>query len=124
MKMVHTMYVSGVYLTAIINCYLPICPRRFCQKSQIKPVKTVSGHHLTEKKNYDGRWTFACTVDSLLTDTSIRQTARVGSCLYLTVYKTDISLSWTLSVGPKAVRLRKRVDCILKPPPFPLFVTD
>ena len=52
-----------------------------------------------------------CTVDSLLTDTSIRRTPRVGPCLfyslYLILYKTDTSLRRTLSAGPKGVRLRE-----------------
>ena len=49
------------------------------------------------------------TVDSLLTDTSIRQTPRVGPChcLFplLTFYKTDTSLRRTLSASPKGVHL-------------------
>ena len=40
-------------------------------------------------------------VDSLLTDTSIRRTPRVGPCLSL------LSIRWTLSAGPKGVRLRQ-----------------
>ena len=51
------------------------------------------------------------TVDSLLTDTSVKRTPRVGPCLccayslYLTLYKKDISLRRTLRAGPKGVRL-------------------
>ena len=57
------------------------------------------------------------TVDSLLTDTSIRRTNMQNghlelapaflSSLYLTFYKTDISLRRTASAGPKGVRLRE-----------------
>ena len=51
------------------------------------------------------------TVDSLLTDTSVKRTLGVGPCLsllpYLTLYKTDTSLRRTLSAGPKGVRLRE-----------------
>ena len=56
------------------------------------------------------------TVNSLLTDTSIRRTPPWNRhlelvpaflyFLYLTLYKTDISLRWTLTAGPKGVRLR------------------
>ena len=55
------------------------------------------------------------TVDSLLTDTSIRRTLlynghlelvpALAYSLYLTLYKMDISLRQTLSAGPKGVRL-------------------
>ena len=46
-----------------------------------------------------------CTVDSLLTDSSIRWTPRVGPCLslltlYLTLCKTDTSVKQTPRVGP------------------------
>ena len=45
------------------------------------------------------------------TDTSVKQTPRVGSCLslllsYFTLYKTDISLRQTPSVSPKGVHFR------------------
>ena len=47
--------------------------------------------------------------DSLLTDTSVKRTSRVGPCLCLfplfALYKTVISVRWTLSAGPKGVRL-------------------
>ena len=50
------------------------------------------------------------TVDSLLTDTFLKRTPRVCPSflysLYLTLYKTDISLRRTLTAGPKGVRLR------------------
>ena len=32
--------------------------------------------------------------------------------LYLTLYKFDISLRWTLNAGPKDVRFSERVDCM------------
>ena len=57
------------------------------------------------------------TVDSLLTNTSIRRTPLYDGHLelvpaslysfYLTLYKTDTSLRRTLSAGPKGVRLRE-----------------
>ena len=59
---------------------------------------------------------YRVTVDSLLTDTSIRRTPLYNGhlelvpaflySLYLTLYKTDTSLRRTLSAGPKGVRLR------------------
>ena len=50
------------------------------------------------------------TVDSLLTDTSVRRTPRVGPCLWLfplfdSLEDGFLSLRRTLSVGPKGVRL-------------------
>ena len=39
-------------------------------------------------------------------DTSVKRTPRVYS-LYLTLYKTDISLRRTLDAGPKGVRFRE-----------------
>ena len=61
-------------------------------------------------KGYDGG-----TVDSLLTNTSITRTPLQNghlvlvpsflSSLYLTLYKTDISLRRTASAGPKGVCL-------------------
>ena len=67
------------------------------------------------------RWFWAketsCTVNSLLRDTSIRQAPLKNGHLelvpaflysrYLTLYKTDFSLSQTHSTGPKGVRLRE-----------------
>ena len=57
------------------------------------------------------------TVNSLLTDTSIRRTPLQNEHLelvpaflysfYLTLYKTDTSLRWTLSASTKGVRLRE-----------------
>ena len=57
------------------------------------------------------------TVYSLLTDTSIRRTPLKNGhlelvpaflySLYLTLYKTDISLRRTHTAGPQVVRLRK-----------------
>ena len=51
------------------------------------------------------------TVDSLLTDTSVKRTPRGGPCLsllpLLTFYKTDTSLRRTASAGPKGVCLRE-----------------
>ena len=51
------------------------------------------------------------TVDSVLMDTSVKWTPRVGhsflSSLYLTLYKTDIALTPTASAGLKGVRLRE-----------------
>jgi len=51
------------------------------------------------------------TVDSLLTDTCVKRTLRVGPCLsllpYLTLFMTDTSLRQTLSARPKGVRLRE-----------------
>ena len=51
-----------------------------------------------------------CTVESLLTGTSVKRTPRVGVLpsllpLYLRLYKTDISLRRTLYAGPKDVLL-------------------
>ena len=57
------------------------------------------------------------TVNSLLMDTSTRRTPLQNGhlllvpaflySLYLTLCKTDTSLRWTLSAGPKGVRLRE-----------------
>ena len=52
------------------------------------------------------------TVNSLLTDTSVKRTPRVGPpaflySRYLTLYKKDTSLRRTHSTGPKGVRLRE-----------------
>ena len=46
------------------------------------------------------------------TNTSVKQTLRVGPCLSLhplfdPLYKTDISLRWTHTAGLQGVRLRK-----------------
>ena len=53
---------------------------------------------------------FSNTVDSLLTDTSLKRTLELVPAflysLYLTLYKTDISLRWTLTAGLKGVHLR------------------
>ena len=59
---------------------------------------------------------FEYTVDSLLKDFSIRRTPPKNGhlelvpaflhSLYLTLYKTSISLRRTLTAGPKGVRLR------------------
>ena len=50
------------------------------------------------------------------TDTSVKQTPRVGPCclhcsLYLTLYRTDITLRPTLSAFPK-VSVLERIHCI------------
>ena len=44
-----------------------------------------------------------------MTDISVKRTLRVAFLysFYLTLYKTDTSLRWTLSAGPKGVRLRE-----------------
>ena len=46
-----------------------------------------------------------------MTDISVKRTLRVAFLysFYLTLYKTDTSLRWTPSAGPKGVHLR--VDC-------------
>ena len=68
--------------------------------------------HTTNNNNNNNN-----TVDSLLTDTSIRRTPLYNGqlelvpaflySLYLTLYKTNISLRRTASAGPKGVRLRE-----------------
>ena len=44
-------------------------------------------------------------------DTPVKRTPRVGPCLclfpFFSLYKTNISLRWTLSTGPKGVRLEE-----------------
>ena len=55
----------------------------------------------------------AGTVDSLLMDTSVKWTSRVGPCLFLllnlslTLHRTELSLRRTLSAGPEGVHLRE-----------------
>ena len=73
-----------------------------------------SGHVFMSPEQKDPNF-FVNTVDSLLTDTSIRRDTSVNGhlelvpafsySLYLTLYKTDISLRRTLSSGLKGVRL-------------------
>ena len=47
---------------------------------------------------------------NLKTDISVKQTLNVGPCLFLhpflSLFKMDISLRWTLSTCPKGVYLR------------------
>ena len=80
----------------------PLPPKTLSEKMTVARRKIA---RLGNKRN---------TVYSLLTDTSVKRTLRVWSLpfftpysLYLTLYKTDISLRRTHTAGPQGVRLRK-----------------
>ena len=54
------------------------------------------------------QWTLLNGVNIIKKDTRVKQTPRVGPCLSLLplsywLYKTDITLRWTLTAGPKGV---------------------
>ena len=70
----------------------------------VKKKKTTRNQMKTKAKQTNK--TIVVTVDSLLTDTSVKRTLMVCSCLshyslYLTLYEMDASLRRTLSARPK-----------------------
>ena len=71
-------------------------------------------------------WRKVNTVDSLLTDTSVKRTPRVGPCLFyplcFTLYKTENTLRRTLCAVPKGVHLRWGWLCSVCPVLFFRFV--